>query len=176
MARKDADTKVDRRKFLTGVAAGAASAMAAPAARAADAPAPNAIGVPFTAEIRVSTVDSLVRQRGNVMLKRQTWNFAMLGALLLCVGLNQAVPSAYAQGAQRGPPPTFSGFLPIVFSKLTGVMRVVRPWGIAGDSVPNCTPPAQWQVAGAVYDSRQCNEGGSFDARPDEFYLELELR
>ena len=111
------------------------------------------------------------------MLKRQMWNFAMFGALLLCVGFNQVVPSAYAQGAHRGPPPSFgSGILPIVYSSITGVMRVVRPWGIAGDSVPNCTPPAQWQMAGAVYDSRLCNEGGSFDARPDEFYLELELR
>src|SRR3989449_6058156 len=39
MARADADPKIDRRKFLAGVAAGAASAMAPPAARPAAAPA-----------------------------------------------------------------------------------------------------------------------------------------
>ena len=102
-------------------------------------------------------------------------HFSIYAALLLLVGFSHVVPSVYAQGAQKGPPATFpSGFLPVVFSRVTGVMRVVRPWGVAGASIPNCTPPAAWAI-NPPYDATLCNEGGSFDARPDENYMELQL-
>src|SRR5947209_7819418 len=58
MARADADPKIDRRKFLAGVAAGAASAMAPPAARAADAPAQTTPRAPSALPPSAKTVEA----------------------------------------------------------------------------------------------------------------------
>src|SRR5256886_1559780 len=58
MARADADPKIDRRKFLAGVAAGAASAMAPPAARAAEAPAQTTPRAPSALPPSAKTVEA----------------------------------------------------------------------------------------------------------------------
>src|SRR5713101_1999467 len=58
MVPKDADPKASRRKFLAGVAAGAASAMATPAARAADAPAATAPRAPSALPPSAKTVEA----------------------------------------------------------------------------------------------------------------------
>ena len=58
MARADADPKIDRRKFLAGVAAGAASAMAPPAARADEAPAQTTPRAPSALPPSAKTVEA----------------------------------------------------------------------------------------------------------------------
>jgi len=78
--------------------------------------------------------------------------------------------------ASTNPPPTYSGgYLPAAYNNTSGAMRLVRPWGINGQSVPNCKPPVQWQLPGVAYDSRLCNIGGSFDASSSEYYTEFAI-
>src|SRR5438094_5671731 len=64
----------------------------------------------------------------------------LVGFVAVCAFGGVAV---YAAFAGTNPPATYGmGFLPIVYSSTNGSMRLVRPWGITGDSVPTCTPPA----------------------------------
>src|SRR5712691_1256446 len=84
--------------------------------------------------------------------------------------------AVYAAFAGTNPPATYgAGFLPIAYSSTNGSMRLVRPWGIKGQSVPNCTPPAAWAI-NPPYDSQLCNSGGSFDAVTGEFYTEISIQ
>ena len=71
-----------------------------------------------------------------------------------------------------GPPPNYGSFVPVCYSNTKGIERRVRPWNVSNQSDPNCTPPVPWNVRGP-YSSNQCNIGGSFDCRQDEFYAEL---
>lgn len=75
--------------------------------------------------------------------------------------------------AATNPPPSYTSFTPVVYGSTNGAVRLVKPWGVAGASIPNCTPPPQWQVSGVTYDPTPCNTGGSFDAKSGEFYTEL---
>src|SRR5260221_4965036 len=98
----------------------------------------------------------------------------LVGLVAVCAFGGVAV---YAAFAGTNPPATYAaGFLPIAYSSTNGSMRLVRPWGITGDSVPNCTPPIQWRITGTPYDPRPCNSGGSFDANTGEFYTEVSIQ
>ena len=70
---------------------------------------------------------------------------------------------------QYGPGQTISA----CYDDVNGAVRFVKPWGVAGASVANCTPPAQWQVPGVAYDPTFCNAGGQFDCRKNELYTQL---
>src|SRR5258707_12790407 len=96
--------------------------------------------------------------------------------LTAAAGLVAALAAVTALPASAGtnPPPTFpSGFMPTCFNSVNGNWRVVRPWGVRGGSVPNCTPPAPWAI-NPPYEATLCNSGGSFDCRAVEFYTELD--
>ncbi len=71
------------------------------------------------------------------------------------------------------PPATYVEFIPIAYDASSGKMRFLRPWGVAGQSIPDCTPPAVWQVPGASYAPTACNTGGVFDALTSEVYTEF---
>jgi len=49
-------------------------------------------------------------------------------------------------------------------NQTNGQVRIVKPWG----PDPECMPPAQFVGAGT-----KCNEGGQYDCKPNEFFLEL---
>jgi hypothetical protein len=76
-------------------------------------------------------------------------------------------------GSSTNPPPNYIGFVPLAYDASTGAMRFVRPWGVVGASIPNCTPPPAWQITGVTYDPTLCNSGGSFDAKTSDMYTEL---
>ncbi len=75
--------------------------------------------------------------------------------------------------ARTNPPPSYVAFIPVCYNSVNGNVRFVKPWGVAGASVPNCTPPSPWATNGP-YDPTACNSGGSFDCRTKEYYLELQ--
>jgi hypothetical protein len=96
----------------------------------------------------------------------------VLVGLSVLVGL---AVTAVAAGAATNPPSSYAGlgFIPAAYNSSTGAVRFVKPWGVAGASIPNCTPPATWQIAGVSYDPTLCNTGGSFDAKNNELYTEI---
>src|SRR5215831_17975847 len=91
-------------------------------------------------------------------------------ALALGTSLPFSIPSTHAG---TNPPPSFTSFIPVCYNSSTGWVRYVTPWGVAGQSIPNCTPPAPWNIAGP-YSPTACNTGGQFDCKSGEFYDELQ--
>src|SRR2546425_454137 len=66
--------------------------------------------------------------------------------------------------------------LPVCFNNgWFGVLRVTEPFGVANASIPNCTPPAPWQMPGTTYDPTSCNTGGSFSCKPGEIFAQIDL-
>jgi hypothetical protein len=96
-------------------------------------------------------------------------------ATAVLVSVAVLVPQTRVAAQNTNPPPSFVDFVPLCYDQVNGAARVVKPWGVKGASIPNCTPPAAWQISGTSYDPTMCNTGGSFDCRTSEFYIQLAL-
>lgn len=97
--------------------------------------------------------------------------------LVICAGflIFTMIPTPKQVSAQNTNPPPYArgGIIPACYDDVNGAARFVKPWGVAGASVPNCTPPSQWQESGTAYDPTMCNAGGQFDCRKNELYTQL---
>jgi hypothetical protein len=112
---------------------------------------------------------------------------ALLG--LVAVGLaadDQPQPAATASGlfgqhswgsGKPRPPSVFDSIVPVCYRKDDGRPRLVRPWNVRGQSVPDCRPPAPWDQFNIPADgwaNVACTTGGAFDCQTDEHYTELQ--
>jgi hypothetical protein len=101
----------------------------------------------------------------------RTWHIGL--AAVAATGVALPVMAALPAIAATNPPPGYTSYTPVVYGSTNGTVHLVKPWGVAGASIPNCTPPSPWALAGVTYDPTPCNTGGSFDAKSGEFYTEL---
>ena len=91
-------------------------------------------------------------------------------AALVIAGFGLLATSVHAS---TNPPPSYVTFIPVCYNSVNGKVRFVKPWGVAGTSDPNCTPPSPWAIYGP-YDGTACNAGGSFDCQTKEYYLQIQ--
>jgi hypothetical protein len=99
----------------------------------------------------------------------RSWKLAV--AIALAAGAGSAVTIQSAR-ADTFPPPGYVEFIPICYHSTNGNARFVKPWGVAGASIPNCTPPAPWNF-NPPYSPMACTSGGLFDCTNREFYTEI---
>lgn len=87
----------------------------------------------------------------------------LAAARLASVGLLLCVP-LFARPATN--PPPYNGELTIsaCYNQTNGQVRIVKPWG----PDPECIPPAEFAGVGTV-----CSEGGQYDCKLNEYFLEL---